>query len=69
MSSIALAKNPALHTWTNHSDIQQHYIRDKVTIRRINLVYTSTEEMLADGLTKPLSHVKFFNFIKQLEME
>lgn len=68
-SSIALAKNPVLHTRTKHIDIQHHYIRDEVTSRRINLVYTPSEEMLADGLTKPLSHVKFFNFIKQLGME
>lgn len=68
-SSIALAKNPVLHTRTKYIDIQHHYIRDEVTSRRINLVYTPTEEMLADGLTKPLSHVKFFNFIKQLGME
>ena len=68
-SSISLANNPVLHTRTKHIGIQHHYIRDEVTSRRINLVYTPTEEMLADGLTKPLSHVKFFNFIKQLGME
>lgn len=68
-SSISLAKNPVLHTRTKHIDIQHHYIRDEVTSGRINLVYTPTEEMLADGLTKPLSHVKFLNFIKQLRME
>ena len=68
-SSIALAKNPVLHTRTKHIDIQHHYIRDEVSSGRIRLVYTPTEEMLADGLTKPLSHVKFLNFIRQLRME
>lgn len=68
-SSIALAKNPVLHTQTKHIDIQHHYIRDKVTSKRIHLVYTPAEEMLADRLRKPLSLVKFFNFIKQLGME
>ena len=68
-SSIALANNPVLYTQTKHINIQYHYIRDEVTSRRINLVYTLTEKMLADGLTKPLSHVKFFNFIKKLMME
>lgn len=58
-SSIALANNPVLHTRTKHIDIQHHYIRDEVTSGRINLVYTPTELMLADGLTKPLSRVKF----------
>lgn len=68
-SSIALAKNPVLHTRTKHIDIQHHYIRDEVTSGRINLVYTSTELMLADGLTKPLSSVKFLNFIREMHME
>ncbi len=68
-SSISLAKNPVLHTRTEHIDIQHHYICDEVTSGRIYLVYTLTEEMLADGLTKPLSHVKFLNFVKQLRME
>lgn len=68
-SSISLANNPILHTRTKHIDIQHHYIRDEVASGRINLVYTPTGEMLADGLTKPLSHVKFLNFIKQMRME
>ncbi len=68
-SSIALANNPVLHTRTKDIDIQHHYIRNEVTIRRINLVYTPTELMLADGLTKPLSSVKFLNFIKEMRMK
>ena len=68
-SSIALANNPVLHTRTKHIDIQHHYIRDEVTRGRINLVYTPTELMLADGLTKPLSSVKFLNFIREMHME
>lgn len=68
-SSIALANNPVLHTRTKHIDIQHHYIRDEVTSGKINLVYTPTELMLADGLTKPLSSVKFLNLIKEMRME
>ncbi len=67
-SSIALANNPVLNTCTKHIDIQHHYIRDEVISGRINLVYTPTELMLADGLTKPLSSVKFLNFIKEMRM-
>lgn len=63
-SSIVLAKNPVLHIQTKHIDIQYYYIQDKVSSGRINLIYTLTEEILANRLTKPLSHVKFLNFIK-----
>ena len=61
---IILAKNLVLHIQTKYIDIQHHYIQDKVSSGRISLIYTPTEEMLADRLTKPLSHVKFLNFIR-----
>ncbi len=68
-SLIALANNSVLHTHTKHIDIQYHYIREEVMTGRINLVYKPTELMLADGLAKSLSHVKFLNFIKQICMK
>ena len=68
-SSISLANNPVLHMQIKHINIQYYYIRNEVTSGRINLMYTPTREMLADGLTKPLSHIKFLNFIRQMRME
>lgn len=66
--SIALAKNPVFHARTKHIDIQHHYIRDEIKEGRIELTYIPTEDMVADGLTKPLSHVKFHRFIEQLRL-
>ncbi len=66
--SIALVHNPVYHARTKHFDIQHHYIRDKVATRRINLQYISTNEMIADGLTKALTHAKFHTFVKQMNM-
>ena len=63
-NSIALAKNPVLHTQIKHIDIQYHYICVKVSSGQISLIFTPKVEMLADGLTKPLFHVKFLNFIR-----
>ena len=67
--AIALANNPVLHSRTKHFDIQHHFIRNEVTEGRIDLTYVPTEHMVADGLTKPLTHVKFFSFIRQLHMD
>lgn len=61
--SIASAHNPVFHTRTKHIDIQHHYIRDEVAAQRIELSYVPTSEMIADGLTKALTHVKFHGFI------
>ncbi len=68
-SSISLTNNPILFTRKKEIDIRHHYIRDKVKNGRINLVFTPTELMLADRLTKPVFSVKFLNFIKEMYME
>ena len=66
--SIALAHNPVFHARTKHIDIQHHYIRDEVASGRIDLQYVPTSEMIADGMTKALTHAKFHLFVKQLRM-
>ncbi len=66
--SIALAHNPVFHSRTKHINIQHHYIRDKVALKRIELSYVTTDQMIADGLTKALTHVKFHQFIEQMNM-
>lgn len=65
---IALAHNPVFHSKTKHIDIQHHYIRDEVTSKRIELSYVPTDQIIADGLTKALTHVKCHRFIEQMNM-
>lgn len=60
--AIALAKNPQFHARTKHIDIQQHFVREQVQKGTIKLEYVPTEEMVADGLTKPLGKDKFDRF-------
>lgn len=66
--SIALAHNPVFHSRTKHIDIQHNYIRDEVASKRIELSYVPTDKMIAYGLTKALTHVKFHRFIEQMNM-
>lgn len=66
--SIALAHNPVFHARIKHIDIQHHYIRNEVSAGRINLTYIPTLKMIADGLTKLLTHAKFHEFVKQMRM-
>ena len=65
---IALAYNPVFHSRTKYIDIQHYYICNKVASQRIQLFYVPTEEMIADDLTKALTHVKFHRFIEQMGM-
>lgn len=66
--SIALAHNSVYHAQTKYIDIEYHYIHNEVAAGQINLQYISTNEMIADGLTKALTHAKFYIFIKQMNM-
>lgn len=66
--SIALTHNSVFHSRTKHINIQHHYIRDEVAARRVELSYVPTDQMIANGLTKALTLVKFHGFIDQMRM-
>ena len=57
--AITIAKNPVSHSRTKHIDIRYHYVCEAVKAGSISLEYCSTEEMLADILTKPLPRPRF----------
>lgn len=59
-SSIAMAKNPVNHKASKHIAIRHHFVREKVDSNEVNLEYISTQNMLADFLTKALSKVVFY---------
>ena len=64
--AIALSTDPKFHSRTKHIDVQWHFVREMVEKGCIRLEYCPTEEMAADGLTKPLEKVKFGRFIRQI---
>ena len=60
--ALELIKNPHLHNQLKHINIQYHYVWDLYEDGRIKLEYVPTDEMPADGLTKPLKSIKFAHF-------
>ena len=66
--AIFLAVNPAHDRRIKHVDIRYHFIREFVERKECNIVYVSTNDMIADVLTKPLGPKKFLNFRPQLGM-
>lgn len=58
-SAIALSKNPVFHDRSKHIDTRFHYIRECIDGNKIVLWHTSTENQLADVLTKALGRVRF----------
>jgi hypothetical protein len=64
--ALALVKNPHLHERSKHIDVCHHYIRDLAEKQKLEIKYIPTDQMPADGLTKPLGRVAFERFRSQL---
>ena len=65
-SCIKMTENPVLHDKSKHIEILYFYIQDMIQKGAIKLQYVSTDEQVADVLTKPLSLVKFEYFRDKL---
>jgi hypothetical protein len=61
-SCIKMTENHVFHDRSKHIEIRYHFIRDMVQRGALKLQYISTDEQVADVLTKPLSRVKFEHF-------
>ncbi|KAJ6095264.1 Reverse transcriptase RNA-dependent DNA polymerase [Penicillium sp. IBT 16267x] len=61
--AIALASNPENHARSKHVDIKFHYQRRQVEAGNCRFTYIPTENMPADGLTKPLPTTAFRRFV------
>ena len=58
-STIAMTKNPQHHGKVKHIDIKFHYIREMVTMNKIELKYCKSDEMIADILRKGIGKIRF----------
>ena len=68
-SAIDLAKEQRFHSRTKHIRIQYHAIREHVAANTFELVHTSTHDMIADGLTKPLERQAHQTMVVRLGLE
>jgi hypothetical protein len=65
-SAIDLSKNPIYHARTKHVDITYHFIRNYIVEGTIDLLYTSTNNMLADAFTKVITSTKWASFLQSI---
>ena len=61
-----MTENLVFHDKSKHIEIQYFYIRDMVQKGAIKLQYVSTNDQVANVLTKPLSRVKLEYFHENL---
>ncbi|KAJ9563755.1 hypothetical protein OSB04_008915 [Centaurea solstitialis] len=67
-STIKLSKNAVLHGRSKHIDTRFHFLRDLVKDGVVELSYCSSQEQVADIMTKPLKLEQFLKFRSLLGM-
>ena len=66
--TIRIVSTPAikLATKLKHIDVHQHWMRQEVAEKRLQIEWISTDKMTSDGFTKALTAQKHQAFIRQL---
>jgi hypothetical protein len=67
-SAIDLAKHPIAHGRSKHIEIKYHFLRDQVAKEKLAIEHCSTEDQLADMLTKGLKTSKFEDMRSKIGM-
>ncbi|KAL4290264.1 hypothetical protein GQ457_14G025710 [Hibiscus cannabinus] len=65
-SAVAIAKYPVFHGKTKHFKIKFHFVRKVEQNNEITLVHCSSENQLADILTKPRGKIRFEDLRMQI---
>ena len=70
MQTVRLLRQdtPKLNTKLRHIDVYQHWLRQEVQDKKIDVQWVPTTKMPADGLTKILPRQKHEAWVKQLNL-
>lgn len=68
-SAISIAHNPVQHDRTKHIEVDRHFIKEKLDSGLICTSYVSSQDNLADILTKGLNSNNFERIVSKLGME
>lgn len=68
MGCLSFAKAERCSGRVKHIDTKRHFIRDLCEKKTVDLKYCSSEEMVADALTKPVGPAKLNKFLKRIEL-
>nr|GFA59806.1 retrovirus-related Pol polyprotein from transposon TNT 1-94 [Tanacetum cinerariifolium] len=66
-ATIAISCNPVQHSRTKHIDVRYHFIKEKVKMGIVELLFVRTEYQLADLFTKALPEERFKYLVRRLD--
>jgi hypothetical protein len=69
LGATYLSVNPIFHARTKHVEVDYHFVRDRVAKKEIVVRFISSQDQLADVLTKPLPHASFTYFRSKLHVD
>jgi histone deacetylase 1/2 len=69
LGATYLSVNPIFHGRTKHVEVDYHFVRDRVAKKEIAVRFISSQDQLADVLTKPLPHASFTYFRSKLHVD
>lgn len=69
LSTTKLVKNPILHARTKYIKIQYLFIKDKASLKEIEVIYILNEEQQAYILTKPLKRIALLWMIRKIRLK
>ncbi|PNX58558.1 copia-type polyprotein, partial [Trifolium pratense] len=67
-SSIKLSKNPVMHGRCKHIDVRYHFLRDLIKDGTVEMSFCSSQDQIADIMTKALKLETFCNLRIRLGM-
>jgi hypothetical protein len=67
--TIACTHDPHAHSKMKHIAIREHFIRDCIVKRLVDVIYVSNKENIADIFTKPLHRVLHAQWVKMLGLD
>jgi len=68
LGATSLSANPVFHSRMKHIALAYHFIRENVQKGKFQVSFVSTDDQLADILTKPLLHPRFDSLLSKLSL-
>jgi hypothetical protein len=68
-AALGLVRDAQISDRSKHIDVAYHYQRDLLKKNRLRVEFVGTNDMVADGLTKPLNKTPFERFVGLLGMQ